>query len=487
MSPPAVLEMHNITQRFGVVKVLHGIDFAVRPGEVHALLGENGAGKSTLMKILAGVHAPSGGSIRLAGEPVQFRSVADAASHGVRMLFQELSLAPDLSVEENLYLGQMSPLVSDRDLRQRVSAHLQELGLNLPLGRPVRELSVGERQMAAIARAMLGQARVLVFDEPTAPLTGHEIQKLFRFIRQIKERGVAVVYISHHLDEVFSVADRVTVLRDGRTVATEDVSKTTQAQVIEWMVGRSVSVVSRVQPVEGPVQLDVTVRPRRLPAASLQLRAGEIVGLVGIIGSGRTEFCRALAGVGGTSTWKSAGGTQEIGSLGAALRSGIGFLPEDRKDEGAVLDGSIAENISLSSLGQVSRLGVLQPRREQALVKRWMTDLHIRPQNPGYLTGSLSGGNQQKVVLGRVLAARPRVLILEEPTRGVDIGAREEIYGVIAELARNGLPIVLSSGDAAEVVGLAARILVFRDGQIVHELQAPTTLEEVIAHVTGAN
>ncbi len=235
--------------------------------------------------------------------------------------------------------------------------------------------------------------------------------------------------------------------------------------------------------------MQAEVRPKALPQARLDLRAGEIVGLVGIIGSGRNEFCRALAGVNGESTWtglQGEGHSQEVRSLAAALKSGIGFLPEDRKHEGAVLDGTIGENISLSSLAEVSRLGVLDAPRERSLVQRWMKDLHIRPQNAAYLTGSLSGGNQQKVVLGRVLAAKPQVLILEEPTRGVDIGAREEIYGVIADLASTGLPIVLSSGDAAEVVGLAQRILVFQDGRIVHELHAPTTLEEVIAHVTGA-
>jgi len=336
---------------------------------------------------------------------------------------------------------------------------------------------------------MLGDARVLVFDEPTAPLTGHEIGKLFSFIEQIRAQNVGVVYISHHLDEVFRIADRVTVLRDGRTVATSAVADTSKAQVIEWMVGRSVLTVSRVKAVDGPVRMQAEVRPKALPQARLDLRAGEIVGLVGIIGSGRNEFCRALAGVNGESTWtglQGEGHSQEVRSLAAALKSGIGFLPEDRKHEGAVLDGTIGENISLSSLAEVSRLGVLDAPRERSLVQRWMKDLHIRPQNAAYLTGSLSGGNQQKVVLGRVLAAKPQVLILEEPTRGVDIGAREEIYGVIADLARTGLPIVLSSGDAAEVVGLAQRILVFQDGRIVHELHAPTTLEEVIAHVTGA-
>lgn len=480
-----VLEMRDIVQRFGPVQVLHGVHFDVRPGEVHALLGENGAGKSTLMKILAGVHPPTAGQITLSGAPAHFRSVADASRHGVRMLFQELSLAPDLSVEENLHLGQMPGLVQDGRLRRDVQAHLAQLGVKLPLGRPVRDLSVGERQMTAIARALLGDARVLVFDEPTAPLTAHETEQLFEFIAGLRTRGLGVVYISHHLDEVFRVADRVTVLRDGRTVATAAVRDTSKAQVIEWMVGRNVQVAARARPAQGDVHTRVQVRPHGQPPGTLELRPGEIVGLVGIIGSGRTEFCRALVGVRGCSTWSGPHGVREITRLPQALAARIGFVPEDRKHEGAVLDTSIGENLSLSSLAQVSRAGILNTRAERDLTRHWIGALRVRPADPTYQTGALSGGNQQKVVLGRVLATRPEVLILEEPTRGVDIGAREDIYAVIADLAAAGMPVVLSSGDAAEVVGLASRILVFHGGQVTHELHAPITLEEVIAHVTG--
>lgn len=479
---PPVLVMSGIVRRFGPVTVLHGVNFEVRAGEVHALLGENGAGKSTLMKILAGVQLPSSGTIELAGRPVMFRNVADAARHGVRMLFQELSLAPDLTVEENLYLGEMGALVGDRTLRTQAQAHLERLGLNLPLGRPVRELAVGERQMVAIARALIGEPRVLVFDEPTAPLTTHEIEQLFQFITQIRQRGVAVVYISHHLNEVFRIADRVTVLRDGRNVATSEVAQTTQDQVIEWMVGRQVTVQSRVQAVTEPVTFQIDARPWDAAPFHLELRPGEIVGIVGIVGSGRHAATRALMGLRGESRWNG----QVVRSLGDAGRLGIGIVPEDRKVEGAILDGTIRENIGLSSLAQFMQMGLLQGGRERALVRPWIERLHIRPNDPEYLTGSLSGGNQQKVVLARVLAARPRVLVMEEPTRGVDIGAREEIYEVIADLARQGLPIVLSSGDALEVLGLAQRVLVFQGGQLVHELSAPITLEEVVAHVTGA-
>ncbi|WP_407572351.1 sugar ABC transporter ATP-binding protein [Deinococcus altitudinis] len=476
------LEMQDITMRFGAVTVLHGVHLDVRAGEVHALLGENGAGKSTLMKILAGVQSPTGGTVRLDGEAVSFGSVADAARHGVRMLFQELSLAPDLSTEENLYLGEMGKLVSDRDLRTRAQAHLESLGLSLPLGRPVRELPVGERQMVAIARALIGNPKVLVFDEPTAPLTSHEIEQLFTFIRRIREQGVAVVYISHHLGEVFRIADRVTVLRDGRNVATAETAHTTQDQVIEWMVGRQVSVVSRVRPATGEAAFHIEVRPHGLPASAIDLRPGEILGLVGIVGSGRNAVSRALAGVGGESVWNG----KRVRSPREASAQGIGFVPEDRKTEGAVLDGTIGENIGLSSLSQFTRAGFVQSGPERQLVQTWMERMQVRPMNSGYVTGSLSGGNQQKVVLARVLAARPRALVLEEPTRGVDIGAREEIYEVISTLAQAGLPIVLSSGDALEVIGLAQRVLVFRGGVVVKELFSPITLEEVVAHVTGA-
>lgn len=482
MSAAPTLAMRDIVRSFGPVTVLHGVQFEAYPGEVHALLGENGAGKSTLMKILAGVQPASSGTMTLNGQDVTFRSVADAAKHGVRMLFQELSLAPHLTVEENLFLGDMGNFVSERSLRQQAAAHLESLGLNLPLGRPVQEFTVGERQMVAIARALLGNPKVLVFDEPTAPLTAHEIEKLFEFIRAIQQRGVAIVYISHHLDEVFRIADRLTVLRDGRNVASSAVADTTQEQVIEWMVGRKVSVENRVHLSEAPVSFQIEVQPKAAPATQLELRAGEILGLVGIVGSGRNMVTRALIGLEGKSVWNG----QPIRSPLEASRYGIGVVPEDRKVEGAILDGTIRENIGLSSLKQFTRGGFLNSSLEKKLVAEWMEKMHVRPNNPEYLTGALSGGNQQKVVLARVLAARPRALLLEEPTRGVDIGAREEIYQVIAELAGEGLPIILSSGDAMEVIGLAQRILVFRDGKVVKELKAPVTLEEVVAHVTGA-
>ena len=482
-APAPRLSMRGITRQFGPVTVLHGIDLDILPGEVHALLGENGAGKSTLMKILAGVQPPTSGEITLGGEPVRFRSVAEASRQGVRMLFQELSLAPDLTVEENLFLGHMRPVVDGRDLRARAQAQLRDLGLSLPLGRPVRTLTVGERQMVAIARALTGDTQVLVLDEPTAPLTSHEIEQLFAFIGQVRARGVSVVYISHHLAEVFRIADRVTVLRDGHRVATAAVPDTTPAQVIEWMVGRHVEVRSRVHPAQPEIAFTVQVEPEAQSPFELTLRRGEIVGLVGIIGSGRTAATRALMGVGGRSVWNG----RRVRSLRDARRAGLGVVPEDRKTEGAVLDGTIRENIALSSLGQVTRLGIVQPGAERALVRRWMEDLHVRPPNPEYRVGALSGGNQQKVVLGRVLATRPQALVLEEPTRGVDIGAREEIYEVIAGLSRAGLPVVLSSSDSPEVLGLAGRVLVFRDGAVVKELHAPISLEEVTAHVTGAS
>ncbi len=326
--------------------------------------------------------------------------------------------------------------------------------------------------MVAIARALIGKPKVLVFDEPTAPLTSHEIEQLFTFIRRIREQGVAVVYISHHLGEVFRIADRVTVLRDGRNVATAQTAQTTQDQVIEWMVGRQVAVVSRVRQATGEAAFHIEVRPHGIPASVIDLRPGEILGLVGIVGSGRNAVSRALAGVGGESVWNG----KRVRSPREASAQGIGFVPEDRKTEGAVLDGTIGENIGLSSLAQFTRAGFVQSGPERQLVQTWMERMQVRPNSHAYITGSLSGGNQQKVVLARVLAARPRALVLEEPTRVVDIGAREEIYEVISTLAQAGLPIVLSSGDALEVIGLAQRVLVFRGGVIVKELFSPITL-----------
>jgi ABC-type sugar transport system ATPase subunit len=478
-----MLSLDSITKRFGPVEVLKGVSFDIRPGEVHALLGENGAGKSTIMKIVSGYQPPSGGRILLDGEAVRFASVADATRQGVRMLYQELALAPDLTVAENLYLGELGKWIADGPLLKRAGEHLRSLGLDLDPGAVVNELSVGRRQMVAIARALTGTPRFLVLDEPTAPLTGHETEQLFGFVQRIRAAGVGIVYISHRLEEVFRIADRVTVLRDGRHIATSAVSETSPEQVVEWMVGRSVLAQSRVNESVGESRWRVQVSPERASGSELTLQAGEVVGLLGIVGSGRTDFTRALYGVAGSSNWN---GTR-VTSPAAAARLGIGFVPEDRKTEGAALPRSIEENVVLSNLASVAKGGLIQPRLERAQAERWVRALSIRPNDVNRPVELLSGGNQQKVVLARVLAAKPAALVLEEPTRGVDIGAREEIYELIAELARGGMPIVISSGDVLEVLSLANRVLIFRRGEIVKELFAPLDHEEVVAYVAGAN
>ena len=478
-----MLRLDGITKRFGEVEVLKGVSFDVLGGEVHALLGENGAGKSTIMKIVSGYQPPSGGRILLDGEPVRFQGVADATRRGVRMLYQELALAPDLTVAENLYLGELGRWVDDQSLRSRAAKHFESLGLDLNPDSVVRDLSVGSRQMVAIARALTGSPRFLVLDEPTAPLTALETDQLFGFVRRIRDSGVGIVYISHRLEEVFRIADTITVLRDGRHIATSPAQDTTPEQVVQWMVGRSVLVHSRVSAPAEEEAWRVKVRPALAEAHDLSLRKGEVVGLLGIIGSGRTDFTRAMYGIKGSSDWNG----KAVKSASAAARLGIGFVPEDRKTEGSALPRSIEENVVLSNLRGVSRAGLISARLERASAEYWVKALSVRPPDVTRAVELLSGGNQQKVVLARVLAASPRVLVLEEPTRGVDIGAREEIYDLIAGLAKKGLPIVISSGDILEVLSLANRVLIFSRGRIIKQLVAPLDYEEVVAYVAGAN
>ncbi len=483
MTARPTLQMRDVHKRFGSFEALKGVDFDLYPGEVHALVGENGAGKSTLMKILAGVQPATSGVIEVAGQAVVFGGVADAQAHGVAMVYQELALVPDLSVAENLFLGRLPPFVRHAELARRAVPLLEKVDLQVPPLAPLRSLAVGEQQLVEIAKALGREGRILVLDEPTAPLSDPETQRLFAIVRKLRERGVSIVYISHRLEEVFAIADRVTVLRDGLHVSTKAVAETSAEGVVQAMVGRAVRRFERVSSRDGdaaPWRFEYAADG--LEPASLALYPGEIVGLAGVVGSGRNRVLSILFGVTGRATWDG----RPVRAPGAAIARGMVLVPEDRKAQGLVLDLSVRENLTLAILPRLVVAGFLRHALEREEARRWIERLGLRPPEPEKRVGDLSGGNQQKVVVGKGLATEPRVLLLDEPTRGVDVGARHEIYTVIDELARESMGLIIASSDTEELIGLADRILVFRRGRVAVELVRPFKYEEVVGHVTGA-
>lgn len=483
MSDP-VLQMSEVRKRFGAFEALKGVDFDLHAGEVHALLGENGAGKSTLMKILAGVQPATSGNMTVAGEEVVFGSVADARAHGVAMVYQELALTTDLSVAENLFLGQLPPFVSHRQLARRAEPLLEKVELDVPPLVRLGTLAVGEQQLVEIARALAHDRRILIFDEPTAALASSETERLFELIRRLKADGVAIVYISHRLEEVFEIADRVTVLRDGAHVMTAQVADLEPEDVVRAMVGRDVLRFTREPSVRADADpLRFEYEGLRLKPGRIDLRPGEIVGLAGVIGSGRSWVLSTLFGVNGEGSLDG----EPVRSPARAINMGMFLVPEDRKVAGLVLELSVRSNITLAILPRLTRAGLfLKHGEELAETLNWIERIHLRPPEPEKRVVELSGGNQQKVVVGKALATRPQVLLLDEPTRGVDVGARSEIYGVIDELAREGMGLLVASSDTEELVGLCDRVLVFRQGEVITELKRPLDDKEVVAHVTGA-
>ncbi|MFG2888763.1 sugar ABC transporter ATP-binding protein [Streptomyces sp. NPDC048248] len=489
-----MLAVQGLTKSFPGVLALDGVDFAVRAGEVHALVGENGAGKSTLIKVLTGVHRPDAGELRHHGRSVRFQTPLHAQHAGISTIYQEVNLIPLMSVARNLFLGREPRtrlgLIDFGRMHREAGTALADLGVCVDVRRPLRELGVGAQQMVALARARSVDARVVIMDEPTSSLEPREVATLFGVIRTLRERGVAVVYVSHRLDELYAVCDAVTVLRDGRSVHTGQLAGLDRLRLVSLMLGREMGEVRRegvtrfsgaheTAGAEPVLAVQELTAPRRLHGISLSVRPGEVVGLGGLLGSGRSETAKAIAGAlpaGGRVT--VAGLPVRTGSTAAALRAGISLLPEDRKAEGILPGLSVRENIALAALPRLSRFGLVSRPRIDRVVDTFVRRLNIKASGPHQKVGELSGGNQQKVLLARWLAMHPKVLLLDEPTRGIDIGAKAEVQRLIDELAEDGLGVLLISSDVEELIEGSDRVVVLKDGSVVGELTGDDVTED---------
>jgi ribose transport system ATP-binding protein len=485
----SLLSVSGVVKEFPGVRALDGVDLAVEPGEVHCLLGQNGAGKSTLIKVLSGAHKADSGEIRWKGEQVSFPTPVAALRAGLATIYQELDLVDGLSVAENIFLGhEPSALGFSRRGAMNDAARALLARLGHPDIGPAREvgtLSSAGKQVVSMARALSHDAQLIVMDEPSAVLDGGEVANLFRVIRQLTGQGVAIIYISHRLDEIRLVGDRVTVLKDGRTVAVGLPAKTTPtADVVRLMTGRSVEYAFPPRRAPTPDRAELLrvaglSRPGEFADVSFTIHSGEIVGLAGLVGSGRSEIVETVYGARKAAAGKVSveGRTLRAGSVPAAIRAGMGLCPEERKSQGLLMHEPVYRNISVSSLGRYSRGGFIARAAELAAAARTITELDVRPDDPHRVVRTLSGGNQQKVVLARWLLRECRLLVLDEPTRGVDVGARAEIYRLIRRLADSGVGVLLVSSEIPEVLGLADRVLVLREGRVVHDGDA-TEIDE---------
>jgi len=490
--------MTGVAKSFPGVRALDGVDFEVAEGEVHALLGENGAGKSTLLKILSGAQPADAGEISFAGSAVAFASPHEAQQAGIATIYQEFTLAPDMSIAENVFIGRepgSALFVSWRRLAAETRAICEPIGLRrLPLT-PVRELSVAEQQLVEIARALSMRSRLIVMDEPTSALSEAEVANLFAIVRKLKGEGVSVVFVTHRLEEVFRICDRYTVLRDGRFVGAGDVKDSDVDKIIRLMVGRDVDLLygAHAPPAPGPVALEARGLTRRrdprdprateLIDVSLTLREGEIVGLAGLVGAGRTETVRAIFGADRLEAGEILIGGQPvvIDTPEAAMRHGIGLVPEDRKKQALFLQLAIRANLSIAAHDQISfaRLFV-DERKENALIETFKRKLNIRMTGPDQLVAKLSGGNQQKVVLARWLALKPKILIVDEPTRGIDVGAKIEVHHILFEMAKAGVAVLVVSSELPEVLALADRIVTMREGRVTGEILRARATQEIL-------
>jgi rhamnose transport system ATP-binding protein len=489
--PEALLSLAHAEKSFGAVRALEDGDIELTGGEVHGLVGENGAGKSTLVKILAGVHRPDAGHLLVAGEEAIFDTAKQSQAAGIAIIFQEPTLFPDLTVAENIFVG-AQPLkrfrrIDTRRMRREAAAVFEQLGVRLDPDRLARGLSIADQQLVEIAKALTSNARVIVMDEPTAALTTTEVARLFGIVETLRSRGNAILFVSHRLEEIFAICQRVTVMRDGRHVLTKPVEELTTQSIIRAMVGRDMDALFpklAVDPGHVVLKVDRLTSEGVFTDISFQVRSGEIVCLAGLVGAGRTEVARAIFGI---DRWDA--GSVEIdgrslppGSPTAAMSAGIGLVPEDRRQQGLIMDFSIERNIALASLDGIQRAGLIPRGAERRFAKDWALRLQLKYGKLTSPVWTLSGGNQQKAVLAKWLARRPKLLIVDEPTRGIDVGTKAEVHRLLSELASQGVAVLMISSELPEVLGMADRVVVLFEGQVMREFARAEATEDAIMH-----
>lgn len=491
-----VLSLHGALKTFGPVIALADGTIDLRAGEIHALCGENGAGKSTLVKILAGLYAPDGGVFTVEGRTVSFRSVADSKAAGISVIYQEPTLFPDLSVAENIYIGRQPRgrigLIDHGRMRADAAALFARLGVEVDPARTAEGLSIADQQIIEIAKAISLDARVLVMDEPTAALSGVEVERLFAVARALRDDGAAILFISHRFDEVFQLSDRITVMRDGRYIATHATASTSIEAIVQDMVGREVdSLFPKKTAPTGATVLAVEGLQRRgvFTGIDFEVRSGEIVALAGLVGAGRTEVARAIFGIDryDSGSVTVSGRKVKPGNPKDAIAAGMGFVPEDRRKQGLVMGLSVGRNTTLTLRDRFRTAGLINSRAEQAAARAWTAKMQVKTSTLDQPVSTLSGGNQQKVVLAKWLATEPALLIVDEPTRGIDVGTKSEVHRLISELAGEGLAILMISSELPEVLGMADRVLVMHEGRISAELNRGQATAEAVMHAATAS
>jgi len=494
----ALVEMKGISKAFSGNQVLTNVDFELLPGEIHALMGENGAGKSTMMKILTGIYERDTGTVFNKGQEVHFKNAKEAEKAGIAVIHQELNIIPYLTVTENMFLGKeltvgKTGILRMAEMKKKTEEYLGRLGIDIDPNIEAGELSVGQQQMIEIARAIAADTDVLIMDEPTAALTDREIEALFKVMRGLQEQGVGIVYISHRMEEIFKMCDRISVLRDGEYIGTKVIKETSFEEIVKMMVGRDIGERYPERHVElGPerIRVDMLSHEKKFRDVSFSVHQGEILGVSGLMGAGRTEIMETIFG----SRKKTNGEIWidrkqvNIRNPYDAIQLGIGFITEDRKDEGLVLDLSVRENISLTNLKRISSQSVISKTKETELVSEMIKKLRVKTSGSEQSVKSLSGGNQQKVVIGKWLGIDPKILILDEPTGGVDVGAKKEIYQIMNELTERGVAIIMVSSDLPEILGMSDRILVVHEGKATAILDRKDANQEIIMQAaTGGN
>ncbi|MDR1797920.1 MAG: sugar ABC transporter ATP-binding protein [Clostridiales Family XIII bacterium] len=491
-----ILEFRNIYKAYPGVQALNNVSFSLRPGEVHALVGENGAGKSTLIKTCSGAIYPDAGTITIAGEDFAWLTPKLSRQKGIAVIYQEFDLVNELSAAENIFLGKAIRkgwIIDRKAMNERSRELFRQLDIRIDPDVLVRDLTVGFQQMVEIAKALSEETKILIMDEPSAPLTNQEIEAMFGVVRRLKESGVAIVYISHRLDEIFQISDRVSVMRDGELLATMDTAGTDREQIVKLMVGRELKETfpeKAAKTGDEDVLLELDhVTGNGLKDISLSIKRGEILGLGGLIGAGRTELAQLLFGVEPIKEGRIVYKGQEIHpkSPEKSIRMGIALVPEDRKQQGVLLHMSIRDNISMPMLKALSKISVIQGRQENDLVERFKSSLRIKTPNIHQIANNLSGGNQQKVVLAKWLANDPEIIIFDEPTRGIDVGAKQEIYGLMDELVKAGKTLIMISSEMEELIGMSDRIVVLCEGRITGELRREEFDQEAILKLASMN